>query len=70
MPAPTWNDKSELPGRLHSILDILDFFEYVIKNMKHLIIIYQYKQNRNRIAFKIKSGYCLELLAPETMKLL
>ena len=24
----------------------------------------------NRIRFKIKSGYCLELLTPETMKLL
>ena len=28
------------------------------------------KKNENRVTFKVKKGYYLELLAPETMKLL
>ena len=27
--ASTWNDKFELPGRLSSVLDIEDYFEYI-----------------------------------------
>ena len=45
--------------------------------MKHWLIIHQCKSMwkvyvnkiENRNAFKIKSGYCLEILTPETMKL-
>ena len=57
-----------------SIADIQDFFEFVIK--KHetltenpLIQIYPNKI-KNRIVFKIKTSYKLELLTPETIKLL
>ena len=28
--APTWNDEFDLPDRSYSILDIQDYFEYVI----------------------------------------
>ena len=28
---PTWNEKIDLPDRLHSLLDIPDYFEYFIK---------------------------------------
>ena len=72
--ALNWNDEFDLPDRSYSILDFQNYFEYIIK--KHGIIannppiqIYVNKIN-NRIAFKIKTGYKLELLFPETMKLL
>ena len=42
--------------------------------MKHLLIIHQWKyilkKIENRILFKIKTGYSLELLTTETMNLL
>ena len=59
---PSWNDKPELPDGSYSVSDIQVFLEHIIKNLKHKI--------ENRITFKIKSGYYLELLMPETMKLL
>ena len=34
------------------------------------ILHYRYIQTKNRIIFKIKNGYKLELLTPETTKLL
>ena len=42
------------------------------KNMRHLLIILQIYVNKmeNRITFKINKEYYLELLRPETMKLL
>ena len=72
--APTWNDTFDLPDGSYSIADIQDCFEFIIK--KHEILtenptieIYANKI-KNRIVFKIKTGYKLELLTPETMKLL
>ena len=72
--APTWNEKFELPERLYSISDIQDYFEYILKKhgektVKPAMRIYIDKME-NRVTFKIKSGYYLELLTPETMKLL
>ena len=29
IPAPTWNDKFELPGGSYSVSDIQDYFEYI-----------------------------------------
>ena len=72
--APTWNDKFELPDGSYSISDIQDYFQYMLK--KHgesvdnpSVQIYVNKIE-NRVTFKIKNGYSLELLTPETMKLL
>ena len=72
--APTWNDTFDLPDGSYSISDIQDYFEFIIK--KHETStenqptqIYPNKI-KNRIVFKIKTGYKLELLTPETMKLL
>ena len=31
IPAPTWNDKLELPDGSYSISDIPDYFEYILK---------------------------------------
>ena len=58
----------------YSIADIQDYFEFIIKKRETLtenpsIQIYHNKI-KNRIIFKVKSGYKLDLLTPETMKLL
>ena len=72
--APTWNDEFDLLDGLYSISDIQDYFEFIIKKHETLaenppIQIYLNKI-KNRIVFKIKTGYKLELLSLETMKLL
>ena len=72
--APTWNEKFTLPDGSYSISDIQDYFEYILKKHgentdKPSTQIYVNKIE-NRITFKIKSGYSLELLTKETMKLL
>ena len=72
--APTWNDAFDLPDGSYSIADIQDYFEFIIKKHETLtenppIQIYPNKI-KNRIVFKIKTGYKLELLTLETMKLL
>ena len=70
----TWNDEFELPDGSYSVSDNQDYFEYILE--KHVedtdepwVQIYVNKIE-NRITFKIKDGYTLELLTPETMKLL
>ena len=70
---PTWNDTFDLPNGFYSISDIQHYFEFIIKKRKTLtenppIQIYPQKI-KNRIIFKIKTGYKLELLALETMRL-
>ena len=72
--APTWNAKFELSDGSYSVSDIQDCLEYILE--KHgedidepSVQIYVNKIE-NRITFKIKNGYSLELLTPETMKLL
>ena len=70
--APTWNDTFDLPDGSYSIADIQDYFEFIIKKHEtenRPVQIYPNKI-KNRIVFKIKTGYKLELLTPETMKLL
>ena len=72
--APTWNDIFELPDISYSVPDIQDYFQYILKkqgenNDNPSVKIYVNKIE-NRIAFRIKNEYSLELLTPETMKLL
>ena len=72
--APTWNDPFDLPDGPYSIADIQDYLGFIIKKHETLtenppIQIYPNKI-KNRIVFKVKTGYKLELLSPETMKLL
>ena len=72
--APTWNDTSDLPDSSYSIVDIQDYFKFIIKKHETLtenppIQIYPNKI-KNRIVSKIKTGYKLELLTPESMRLL
>ena len=63
-----------MPDGSYSIEDIQDYFEFIIKKHETLtenppVQIYPNKI-KNRIVFKIKTGYKLELLSLETMKLL
>ena len=71
--APTWNDEYKFPGGSYSVSDIQDYVKYVIKKHETLTTIppIQAYINRinNRLVFKIKDGYKLELQTPETMKL-
>ena len=66
--------KFEFPDGSYSLSNIQDYFEYFIK--KHEILtntppmrVYV-NDKENRIILKIKRGYYLQLLTPETMKLL
>ena len=72
--APTWNEEFELPDGSYSISDIQDYFEYILKKQSESVdnppIRIYVNKIENGITFKIKSGYYLELLTPETMKLL
>ena len=72
--APTWNDEIELPDGSYSVPDIQDYFKYIFKKHgentnKPSVQIYVNKIE-NRITFKIKDGYSLELLTPDTPTLL
>ena len=72
--ASTWNDEFELPDGSYSVSDIQDYFESISKKHDEKIddqsIRLYVNKIENRITFKIKTGYYLELLTPETMKLL
>ena len=63
-----------MPDRSYSISKIQDYIEYIIKKHEAIgenaqILIYANTIN-NRTVFKINTGYKLELLSKETMKLL
>ena len=81
--ALTWNEEFSLPDGSYSVSDIQDCFENILKKHGENIADND-KDNdnnkpwveicinnvENRITFKIKDGYSLELLTKETMKLL
>ena len=72
--APTWNETFDLPDGLYNILEMQDYIKYIIKKHETIgetaaILIYANTIN-NRIVFKIKTEYKLEVLSKETMKLL
>ena len=59
---------------MYSVLDIQDYFQYILKKHgentdKPSVQIYV-NTIENRVTFKIKKGYALELLTPETMQFL
>ena len=63
-----------MPDGSYSIAALQNYFEYIIKKHETIadvspVLIYVNEIN-NRIVFKIKSGYKLELLSKETMRLL
>ena len=72
--APTWNEEFELPDGSYSVSDIQDYFKYIFKKHETVtdnpsIRIYV-NRIENRITFKTKTRYHLELLTPERLKLL
>ena len=72
--SPTWSDTFDVPDGSYSITALQNYFEYIIKKHATItttspVIIYVNTIN-NRIVFRIKTGYKLELLSSETMKLL
>ena len=74
--APTWNDEFNLPNRSYSVFDIHDYFEYIIKKHETITdtdnppVQIDVNEIKNRIVFKIKTGYKLELLTEKTTQLL
>ena len=63
-----------MPDGSYSIAALQNYFEYIIKKHETIanvspVLIYVNELN-NRIVFKIKSEYKLELLSKETMRLL
>ena len=63
-----------MPDGSYNISELQDYIDYIIKKHETIgenapILIYANTIN-NRIVFKRKSGYKLELLSKETMKLL
>ena len=63
-----------MPDGSYSIAALQNYFEYILKKHETIadvspVLIYVNEIN-NRIVFKIKSEYKLELLSKETMKLL
>ena len=72
--APMWSEEFELPDGSYSVSDIQDYFEYILKKHSESVdnpsIRIYVNKIENRITFKIKNGYYLELLTPETMKML
>ena len=72
--APTWSEEFKLPDGSYSISDIQEYFDYNLKkrseNVDDPSVKIYVNRTENRITFKIKSRYYLELLTPETVKLL
>ena len=72
--APMWSDTFDLPDGSYSVADIQDYFGDILKkhseNVDSPSIRIYVNKIENRIKFKIKNGYYLELLTLESMKLL
>ena len=68
------SEEFNLPDGSYSIPGIQDYFKYILKKHSESVgnpsIRIYVNKIQNRITFKIKNGYYLELLTPETMKLL
>ena len=72
--APIRNETFDLPDGSYNISEIQDYIEYIIKKHETIgenapVLIYANTIN-NRTVFKIKTGYKLELLSKEIIKLL
>ena len=67
--APTWNDEFDFPDRSYSVSNMQDYFKYIITKHETIadnspIQIYINK-TKNRVVFKIKTGYKFELLSKD-----
>ena len=61
-----------MPDGSYSIAALQNYFECIIKKHETIVspVLIYVNEINNRIVFKIKSGYKLELLSKETMRLL
>ena len=70
---PKSNEEFELPDGSYSMSDIQDYFERIFKKHGEKTVnpsVRKYvNKTENRITFKIKTRYYLEILTLETMKL-
>ena len=69
MSAPTWNEEFTLPDGSYKISDIQDYFQYILKKHGEKInkdnkqsVKMSINKIENRITFKIKNGYSLDIL--------
>ena len=78
MSRPTWSEDVTIPDGSYEIYQILNYFldeiikkhESNIKSNEQLPILIYANRILNRVSFRIKTGYKLELLTNETMRLL
>ena len=72
--ALTWNQEFHLADGSYSISDIQYYFQYILRKREtvtdNLSITIYLNEIENRITFKIKTRYYLELITSEIMKLL
>ena len=71
---PTWNETFDLPDGSYNISKIQDYIEYIIKKHETIgenapTLIYANIIN-NRLVFKIKTGYKLELLSKKNNEII
>ena len=63
-----------MPDGSYSVSDIQDYFDYILekhgKDIDEPSVQIYVNKIENRVTFQIKNGYSLEILMPETMKLL
>ena len=63
-----------MPDGSYSVSDIQDYFDYILekhgKDIDEPSVQIYVNKIENRVTFQIKNGYSLEILTPETMKLL
>ena len=63
-----------MPDGSYFVSDIQDYFEDILKkhgeNTDNPSVQIYVNKTENRVTFKIEDGYSLEMLTPETMKLL
>ena len=68
--APTPNEEFELPDASYSVSDTQDYFKHILKKHENVADNPSIMVSKNRIMFRIKTGYHIELLIAESMKLL
>ena len=72
--APAWSDTFDLPDGSYSVVDIQNYFEYILKKHSESVdnpsIKIYVNKIENRVTFNFKKGSYLELLTLETRKLL
>ena len=67
--APTWNDRFESSDGSYSVSDVQNYFEYILKthgeNIDNPSVKIYVNKIENRIIFRIKNWYSLEILTTD-----